>query len=100
VEATRTAETLTTKVTYAINGVDVLTVEIPHFQPQSEQDIHQNIRRRGESELAKFRASVTGEQIRKVIPVGVVIELSDAGIDDQEAALIITSAQAGKIPGR
>jgi hypothetical protein len=99
VEATRTADTVTTKVTYAVNGVDVWTVDIPHFQPQSGSDILQNIRKRSESELAKFRASVVGVQILKVLSVGMDVELTDTGISDREAELLIASAQAQEIPG-
>lgn len=45
--------TVTTDVVFIFPDGSDLAVSIPHFQPQSEQEIQQNILNRYESELLK-----------------------------------------------
>lgn len=61
-------ETITTTVEYNFDGT-IITVDIPHFMPQSEGDIETGILNRATSEKRKLEAI----ELNKTILVSIVI---------------------------
>jgi hypothetical protein len=62
---TRQADiTLITKVEFIFDDT-IVTAEIPHFMPKSQQEIEQNIINAAQSELAKLQAI---QQIQAILP--------------------------------
>ena len=57
-------ETLITEVEYNIDTT-IVTVEVPHFMPQTVEEIELNIVNRAASEVARIQAE---EQIANLIP--------------------------------
>jgi len=51
-------EILFTTVEYNFDG-NIVTIEVAHFMPKSEEDIKQNIVNRASTEVAKIEASAT-----------------------------------------
>ena len=62
-------ETITTTVEYNFDGV-MVTVDIPHFMPQSESDIETGILNRSASELRKLDATEFNKTLLLNIPIG------------------------------
>ena len=62
-------ETITTTVEYNFDGV-MVTVDIPHFMPQSESDIETGILNRAVSELRKLDATEFNKTLLLNIPIG------------------------------
>jgi len=61
-ETTQNEDTITTLVEYTI-GDNVFEVSIPHFRPQSAQDVITGIENREASEQAKLDAIVVAESV-------------------------------------
>jgi len=62
-------ETITTTVEYNFDGV-VVTVDIPHFMPQSELDIETGILNRAASEKRKLDSTEFNKTLLLNIPIG------------------------------
>jgi hypothetical protein len=63
--STRQADiTLITTVEYNLDGT-IVTVDIPHFMPKSQEEIEQNIINRAASEVARIQAE---QEIANLIP--------------------------------
>ena len=69
-EVSQEAETVTTKVRYDFNG-KLVEVDIPHFAPQTEDDVIDGIENRMASEQRKLdataQAAVVVEAVRAMI---------------------------------
>ncbi len=63
------AETLFTTVEYNFDGT-IVTTEVAHFMPKSEEEITQNIINRAESEVARIQASSTIATLVENIVIG------------------------------
>lgn len=62
-------ETLFTTVEYNFDGV-IVTTEVAHFMPKSEEEIKQNIINRAASEVARMAASATVATLIEGIVIG------------------------------
>jgi hypothetical protein len=62
-------ETITTTVEYNFDGT-IVTVDIPHFMPQSESDIETGILNRAVSEKRRLDATELNKTILLNIPIG------------------------------
>ena len=63
--STRQADiTLITTVEYNLDGT-IVTTEVPHFMPKSQEEIEQNIINRATSEVARLQAE---QEIANLIP--------------------------------
>jgi hypothetical protein len=63
--STRQADiTLITMVEYNLDGT-IVTTEVPHFMPKSQEEIEQNIINRAASEIARIQAE---QEIANLIP--------------------------------
>ncbi len=62
-------ETITTTVEYNFDGT-IVTVDIPHFMPQSETDIETGILNRAMSEKRKLDATELNKTILTSIVIG------------------------------
>jgi hypothetical protein len=62
-------ETITTTVEYNFDGT-IITVDIPHFMPQSESDIETGILNRAVSEKRKLEATELNKTLITNIIVG------------------------------
>lgn len=56
--------TLITTVEYNLDGT-IVTTEVPHFMPKSQEEIEQNIINRATSEVARLQAE---QEIANLIP--------------------------------
>jgi hypothetical protein len=56
--------TLITTVEYNLDGT-IVTTEVPHFMPKSQEEIEQNIINRAASEVARLQAE---QEIANLIP--------------------------------
>jgi hypothetical protein len=56
--------TLITTVEYNLDGT-IVTTEVPHFMPKSQEEIEQNIINRASSEVARLQAE---QEIANLIP--------------------------------
>jgi hypothetical protein len=56
--------TLITTVEYNLDGT-IVTTEVPHFMPKSQEEIEQNIINRAASEVARIQAE---QEIANLIP--------------------------------
>ena len=56
--------TLITTVEYNLDG-NIVTTEVPHFMPKSQEEIEQNIINRASSEVARLQAE---QEIANLIP--------------------------------
>ena len=63
------AETLFTTVEYNFDG-NIVTTEVAHFMPKTEEEITQNIINRAESEVARMEASSTIATLVESIVIG------------------------------
>ena len=63
------AETLFTTVEYNFDG-NIVTTEVAHFMPKTEEEITQNIVNRAESEVARMEASSTIATLVESIVIG------------------------------
>lgn len=63
------AETLFTTVEYNFDG-DIVTTEVAHFMPKTEEEITQNIINRASSEVARIEASSTIATLVESIIIG------------------------------
>ena len=63
------AETLFTTVEYNFDGT-IVTTEVAHFMPKTEEEITQNIVNRAESEVARMEASSTIATLVESIVIG------------------------------
>jgi lactam utilization protein B len=63
------AETLFTTVEYNFDGT-IVTTEVAHFMPKTEEEITQNIVNRAESEVARIQASSTIATLVESIVIG------------------------------
>jgi lactam utilization protein B len=63
------AETLFTTVEYNFDGT-IVTTEVTHFMPKTEEEITQNIVNRAESEVARIQASSTIATLVESIVIG------------------------------
>ena len=67
--STRQAEeTLITVVEYNFDTT-IVTVEVPHFMPQSTEEIEQNIINRASSEIARISATNTIASLIPTLPI-------------------------------
>ena len=67
--STRTAElTLITNVQFNFDG-DIITVDIPHFMPKTQEEVEQNIINAAAGELAKKQAMVVIENLVPTLPI-------------------------------
>jgi hypothetical protein len=57
--------TLITMVEYNLDGT-IVTTEVPHFMPKSQEEIEQNIINRAASEVARIQAE---QEIANLIPI-------------------------------
>ena len=62
-------ETLFTTVEYSFDGV-IVTTEVAHFMPKSEEEITQNIINRAASEVARMEAAATVAALIEGIVIG------------------------------
>jgi hypothetical protein len=62
-------ETLFTTVEYNFDGT-IVTTDVAHFMPKSEEEITQNIINRAESEVARMEASSTIATLVESIVIG------------------------------
>jgi len=62
-------EILFTTVEYNFNG-NIVTIEIAHFMPKSEEEIKQNIINRASTEVAKIEASAAITTLVESIVIG------------------------------
>jgi hypothetical protein len=62
-------ETLFTTVEYNFDGT-IITTEVAHFMPKTEEEITQNIINRASSEVAKIEASSTIATLVESIIIG------------------------------
>jgi hypothetical protein len=62
-------ETLFTTVEYSFDGV-IVTIEVAHFMPKSEEEITQNIIKRAASEVARMEAATTVAALIEGIVIG------------------------------
>ena len=62
-------ETLFTTVEYNFDGV-IVTTEVAHFMPKSEEEITQNIINRAASEVARMEAAATIAALIEGIVIG------------------------------
>ena len=62
-------EILFTTVEYNFDG-NIVTIEVAHFMPKSEEEIKQNIINRALTEVAKIEASATISTIVESIVIG------------------------------
>ena len=63
------AETLFTTVEYNFDGT-IVTTDVAHFMPKTEEEITQNIINRAESEVARIQASSTIATLVESIVIG------------------------------
>ena len=63
------AETLFTTVEYNFDGT-IVTTEVAHFMPKTEEEIEQNIIIRAESEVIRIQASSTIATLVESIVIG------------------------------
>jgi hypothetical protein len=63
------AETLFTTVEYNFDGT-IVTIEVSHFMPKSEEEITQNIINRAESEIIRIDAANTIATLVENIVIG------------------------------
>lgn len=63
------AETLFTTVEYNFDGT-IVTTEVAHFMPKTEEEITQNIINRAESEVVRIQASSTIATLVESIVIG------------------------------
>jgi lactam utilization protein B len=63
------AETLFTTVEYNFDGT-IVTTEVAHFMPKTEEEITQNIINRAESEMIRIQASSTIATLVESIVIG------------------------------
>ena len=63
------AETLFTTVEYNFDG-NIVTTDVAHFMPKTEEEITQNIINRAESEIARIQASNTIATLVENIVIG------------------------------
>jgi lactam utilization protein B len=63
------AETLFTTVEYNFDGT-IITTEVAHFMPKTEEEITQNIINRAESEMIRIQASSTIATLVESIVIG------------------------------
>lgn len=78
--ATQEKETITTTVDYNFDDGIFVTSEIPHFMPQSVEDIEQGILNRAATEYVKINSTVIADDLIKFIPVGEKVEIETDGI--------------------
>ena len=62
-------EILLTTVEYNFDG-NIVTIEVAHFMPKSEEDIKQNIINRASTEVAKIEASAAITTLIESIVIG------------------------------
>jgi|LakMenE18May11ns_1017448.scaffolds.fasta_scaffold9921963_2 hypothetical protein len=62
-------ETLFTTVEYNFDG-NIVTIEVAHFMPKTEEEIEQNIINRASTEVAKIEASATISTLVESIVIG------------------------------
>jgi hypothetical protein len=62
-------EILFTTVEYNFDG-NIVTIEVAHFMPKSEEDIKQNIINRASTEVAKIEASAAITTLIESIVIG------------------------------
>jgi hypothetical protein len=62
-------ESLFTIVEYDFDGT-IVTIEVSHFMPKTEEEITQNIINRAESELVKIQAAETAAILIELIVIG------------------------------
>lgn len=62
-------ETLFTTIEYDFDGT-IVTTEVAHFMPKTEEEITQNIINRAESELVKIQAAATIAALVETIVIG------------------------------
>jgi phosphoglycolate phosphatase-like HAD superfamily hydrolase len=62
-------ETLFTTVEYSFDA-NIVTAEVAHFMPKSEEEIKQNIINRASSEVARIEASATISTLVESIVIG------------------------------
>jgi hypothetical protein len=62
-------EILFTTVEYNFDG-NIVTIEVAHFMPKSEEDIKQNIVNRASTEVAKIEASATISTLVEFLVIG------------------------------
>ena len=62
-------ESLFTTVEYNFDG-SIITIEVAHFMPKTEEEITQNIINRASSEIAKIEASSTIATLVESIVIG------------------------------
>jgi capsule polysaccharide export protein KpsE/RkpR len=62
-------ETLFTTVEYNFDS-NIITAEVAHFMPKSEEEIKQNIINRASSEVARIEASATISTLVESIVIG------------------------------
>lgn len=65
----QTGETLITLVEYNFDGT-IVTTEVAHFMPKTEEEITQNIINRASSEIARIEASNTIATLIESIIIG------------------------------
>ena len=63
------AETLFTTVEYNFDGI-IVTTEVAHFMPKTEEEITQNIINRASSEVIRIQASSTIATLVESIVIG------------------------------
>jgi lactam utilization protein B len=63
------AETLFTTVEYNFDGT-IVTTDVAHFMPKTEEEITQNIINRAESEVVRIQASSTIATLVESIVIG------------------------------
>lgn len=63
------AETLFTTVEYNFDGT-IVTTDVAHFMPKTEEEITQNIVNRAESEVVRIQASSTIATLVESIVIG------------------------------
>lgn len=63
------AETLFTTVEYNFDGT-IVTTDVAHFMPKTEEEITQNIVNRAESEVVRIQASSTIASLVESIVIG------------------------------
>ncbi len=70
----RIEETVWTDVTFDFNGTIVM-VEVPHFRPQSVNEVKQNIKNRALSEKDKLDAGTLAQSFLANIPLNQTTQL-------------------------
>lgn len=62
-------ETLFTTIEYNFDGT-IVTIELPHFMPKTEEEVTQNIINRASSEVVRMEASSTIATLVESIVIG------------------------------